>query len=125
MTTITKEETSLVSTTNRKIVEAFTYNNQYRIKITTSHYKNYKCYRTVVSFCEIEIGNGYTTEKYQDIMGGNSMRLVNQVPAPRYNYQQLVNAHLTGHNNAKAIIDLFEQQISNLLNDKENESEIN
>jgi len=47
------------SVKNRTSTTALTYNDKYRINISTTHDKNRKCYRTYVSLVEVELRENF------------------------------------------------------------------
>lgn len=77
---------------NRRIVETWTREDNYRVKVTTWHDKNHKGYISVISECTIEKGDGYTMEKW--VMYSDLNRRIQYQAVSRYNYEKMSQAHL-------------------------------
>jgi len=82
-----------VNTKSRRITTTYT-EGTYRVKVSTTHSKNYKIYRTIVSECIVEINETYTMERFTMFQDFNQS--IQSIPAPRYNAQKLQEAHESG-----------------------------
>jgi hypothetical protein len=77
--------------TRRKIVESYTLENNYRVKITTWHDKARKAYLTAVSECEIETREGWTWERHT--IYADFYKLVASEKVARYSWPNMERAH--------------------------------
>ena len=93
---------------NRRIVESWTREDNYRVKVTTWHDKNRKAFISNLSECQIEKNEGYTMEK--SVMYQSLNRLIQMEGVSRYNYEKMADFH------AKAVSAVLDQ-IYSLLSD--------
>jgi hypothetical protein len=93
---------------NRRIVESWTREDNYRVKVTTWHDKNRKAFISNISECQIEKNEGYTMEK--SVMYQSLNRLIQMEAVSRYNYEKMADFH------AKAVTAVLDQ-INSLLSD--------
>lgn len=85
------EHNQIINATNRKVTDTYTLPNGYRVKVVTSHNKDYKSYRSLISECVTTSDNGYTWERH--VIWADLMQLIATVPAVRYNYERLKESH--------------------------------
>jgi hypothetical protein len=76
---------------NRTIVESWTREDNYRVKVRTWHDKNRKAYISNVSECTIERNEGYTMEKSTMYVSLN--QLIQMEAVGRYNYEKMSEFH--------------------------------
>lgn len=93
---------------NRRIVESWTREDNYRVKVTTWHDKNRKAFISNLSECQIEKNAGYVMEK--SVMYQSLNRLIEMQGVSRYNYEKMSDFHA---NAVSAVLD----QINSLLSD--------
>ena len=95
----------------------YTYNNKYRVIVTTSYYKAQKMYRTAVSLVEVEFAeHGFVIEK--SIGSIFNHRFVNHIahslPVPRYSEKAFAESvrygirHYTENYRADYVADIAE-----------------
>lgn len=77
---------------NRRIVESWTREDNYRVKVTTWHDKTRKAFISNLSECTIERNEGYTMEK--SVMYSSLNKLVQIQAVSRYNYDKLSDFHI-------------------------------
>jgi len=79
--------------TRRKVVETWTLENNYRVKVYTYHDKIKKAYWSIISECRIEASgtSGIYFEKHN--MCEDLNQLAGKVEGLRYNYEKLSAAH--------------------------------
>ena len=79
--------------TRRKVVETWTLENNYRVKVYTYHDKIKKAYWSIISECRIEASgdSGIYFEKHH--MREDLNQLAGKAEGLRYNYEKLSAAH--------------------------------
>jgi hypothetical protein len=77
---------------NRRIVESWTREDNYRVKVSTWHDKRHKGYISTISECLIERNEGYTIEKW--VMYSDLNKMIQMQAVSRYNYEKMAEAHL-------------------------------
>jgi len=100
--------------TTRKITETWTLDNNYRVKVYTYHDKTKKVYWSVISECIVEASgtSGIYFEKHA--MHKDLNRLLQSIPATRYNYEKMSAWHVSAVAQAT-------QLVADLLASQENE----
>lgn len=76
---------------NRRIVESWTREDNYRVKVTTWHDKTRKAFISNLSECTIERNEGYTMER--SVMYSSLNKLVQIQAVTRYNYEKMEDFH--------------------------------
>jgi hypothetical protein len=77
---------------NRRIVESWTREDNYRIKVTTWHDKTRKAFISNLSECTIERTEGYTMERFTMYQSLN--KLIQMQAVTRYNYEKMADFHI-------------------------------
>lgn len=93
---------------NRRIVESWTREDNYRVKVRSWHDKNRKAFISNLSECQIEANEGYVMEK--SVMYSDLNQLIQIQPVSRYNYEKMSEFH------AQAVAQVLDQ-INSLLGD--------
>ena len=93
---------------NRRIVESWTREDNYRVKVSTWHDKNRKAFISNLSDCRIEVSENYTMEI--SVMFSDLNQKIQIQPVNRYNYEKMADFH---NKAVTAVLD----QIYSLLND--------
>ena len=93
---------------NRRIVESWTREDNYRVKVRSWHDKNRKAFISNLSECQIEVNEGYVMEK--SVMYSDLNQLIQIQPVSRYNYEKMSEFH------AQAVAQVLDQ-INSLLGD--------
>lgn len=93
---------------NRRIVESWTREDNYRVKVRSWHDKNRKAFISNLSECQIEANEGYVMEK--SVMYSDLNQLIQIQPVSRYNYEKMAEFH------AQAVAQVLDQ-IHSLLGD--------
>lgn len=86
---------------NRRIVESWTREDNYRVKVTTWHDKNRKAYISHISDCTIEKNAGYVMER--STMYESLFKRIQMEAVSRYNYEKMADFH------AKAVTAVLDQ----------------
>lgn len=100
---------------NRRIVESWTREDNYRVKVSTWHDKNRKAFISNISECQIEKNEGYVMEK--SVMYQSLNRLIEMQGVSRYNYEKMADFHIKA---VSAVLDL----INSLLSDPSRVEEV-
>ena len=77
---------------NRRIVESWTREDNYRVKVTTWHDKTRKAFISNLSECTIERNEGYTMER--SVMYSSLNKLIQIQAVTRYNYEKMADFHI-------------------------------
>ena len=88
----------------RKITETWTTSDNYRVKVYTYHDKNKKVYWSIISECIVEESGmaGIYFEKHS--FHNDLHRLLQSIPAPRYNYEKISAWHNVAAMQAQTLI---------------------
>ena len=91
--------------TRRKVVETWTLENNYRVKVYTYHDKIKKSYWSIISECRIEASgtDGIYFEKHH--MREDLNQLAGRVDALRYNPTNMAAAHVAALLNVRELVD--------------------
>jgi len=110
--------------TERKQKYTITYNDKFRVNVTTIHDKERKVYRTYVSVVSFEISNNFVIEKsIGSIFGGLYATVIRTTPCNRFSQSSFDIECANARNDYNAISGHYEQQILVLLNDKDLQNE--
>lgn len=77
--------------TRRKVVESYTLENNYRVKVYTTHDKARKAYYTSISECQVQQREGYSMEFHA--MFSDYSQIVQRIAISRYSWHTLEQAH--------------------------------
>jgi hypothetical protein len=90
---------------SRKVVETWTLENNYRVKLYTYHDKVKKSYWSIISECIVEPSgsSGFYFEKHR--MHEDLNRLAGRVDALRYNPANMAAAHAAALLNVRELVD--------------------
>lgn len=77
---------------NRRIVESWTREDNYRVKVSTWHDKTRKAFISNISECIIERNEGYTMERW--VMYSDLNKMIQMKAVSRYNYEKMSDFHL-------------------------------
>ena len=75
----------------RKVVESYTLENNWRVKVYTTHDKARKAYYTSISECQVQQRDGYSMEFHA--MFTDYSQIVQRVAVSRYSWHTLEQAH--------------------------------
>jgi hypothetical protein len=76
---------------NRRIVESWTREDNYRVKVSTWHDRNRKAFISNLSECKAEQREGYTMEFFSPFSDLN--QLIQMQGVSRYNYEKMADFH--------------------------------
>jgi len=105
----------------RKQKLTVTYNDKFRVNVTTIHDKERKVYRTYVSVVSFELsGNNFVIEKsIGSIFGDLFARVIRTTPCNRFSQSSFDIECANARNDYNKLSNDYEQIITSLLNDKE------
>ena len=99
---------------NRRIVESWTREDNYRVKVTTWHDKTRKAFISNISECTIERRDGFTMEKWTMYQSLNKLIQIQKIN--RYNYDKMAYFHILG-------VAMVQNQINALIADLNRDAE--
>jgi hypothetical protein len=103
--------------TDRKQKHTITYNDKFRVNVTTIHDKERKCYRTYVSVVSFEISNNFVIEKsIGSIFGDFFAKVIRTTPCNRFSQSSFDIECANARNDYNAISNHYETVITHLLN---------
>ncbi len=103
--------------TDRKQKHTITYNDLYRVNVTTIHDKERKVYRTYVSVVSFEISNNFVIEKsIGSIFGDLFAKTIRTTPANRFSQSSFDIECANARNDYNALANHYETVITHLLN---------
>jgi hypothetical protein len=106
--------------TERKQKHTITYNDKFRVNVTTTHDKERKHYRTYVSVVSFEISNNFVIEKsIGSIFGDLFARVIRTTPCNRFSQSSFDIECANARHDYNKLINEYEQIITSLLNEKE------
>ena len=112
--------------TERKQKHTITFNDKFRVNVTTTHDKERKVYRTYVSVVSFEISNNFVIEKsIGSIFGDLFAKVIRTTPCNRFSQSSFDIECANARNDYNAISNHYETVITSLLNNKELANEIN
>jgi hypothetical protein len=85
------KENQIVNTESRKIVNTYTLENGYRVKVATYHYANSKAIRSTISECIAREEATYSMETHRMFADFNEILITERVP--RYSLKLLQDQH--------------------------------
>lgn len=85
------KENQIVNTESRKIVNTYTLENGYRVKVATYHYANSKVIRSTISECIARQEATYSMETHRMFADFNEILITERVP--RYSLKLLQDQH--------------------------------
>lgn len=104
----------------RKQKLTVTYNDKFRVNVTTIHDKERKVYRTYVSVVSFEISNNFVIEKsIGSIFGDLFARVIRTTECNRFSQSSFDIECANARNDYNKLSNDYEQIITSLLNDKE------
>jgi hypothetical protein len=110
-------DTSLITHTPRKNKLTITYNDLYRVNVTTIHDKERKVYRTYVSVVSFEISNNFVIEKsIGSIFGDLFAKTIRTTPANRFSQSSFDIECANARNDYNSLVNHYETVITHLLN---------
>lgn len=109
-----------IKQTGRKQKLTVTYNDKFRVNVTTTHDVERKCYRTYVSVVSFEISNNFVIEKsIGSIFGDLFARVIRTTPCNRFSQSSFDIECANARNDYDKLSNDYERVITSLLNDKE------
>lgn len=109
-----------IKQSNRKQKLTVTYNDKFRVNVTTTHDVERKCYRTYVSVVSFEISNNFVIEKsIGSIFGDLFARVIRTTPCNRFSQSSFDIECANARNDYDKLSNDYERIITSLLNDKE------
>jgi hypothetical protein len=109
-----------IKQSNRKQKLTVTYNDKFRVNVTTIHDVERKCYRTYVSVVSFEISNNFAIEKsIGSIFGDLFARVIRTTPCNRFSQSSFDIECANARNDYDKLSNDYEKVITSLLNDKE------
>jgi len=110
-------DTSLITHTPRKNKMTITYNDKFRVNVTTIHDKERKVYRTYVSVVSFEISNNFVIEKsIGSIFGDLFAKTIRTTPANRFSQSSFDIECANARNDYNSLVNHYETVITHLLN---------
>jgi len=111
-------DTSLITHTPRKNKLTITYNDLYRVNVTTIHDQQRKQYRTYVSVVSFEkLDNNFSIEKsIGSIFGDLFAKTIRTTPANRFSQSSFEIECANARNDYNSLVNHYETIITHLLN---------
>ena len=111
-------DTSLITNTPRKNKLTITYNDKFRVNVTTIHDKERKVYRTYVSVVSFEkLDNNFSIEKsIGSIFGDLFATTLRTTPANRFSQSSFDIECANARNDYNSLVNHYETVITHLLN---------
>jgi len=106
-----------ITQNNRTQKLKLTYNNKYRVVVSTTHDKERKCYRTYVSLVEVEFRNNFVIEKsIGSIFSDLYAKVIRTTECNRFSQSSFEIECANARNDYNAISNHYETTITHLLN---------
>jgi hypothetical protein len=103
--------------TERKNKYTITYNDKFRVNVTTTHDKERKVYRTYVSVVSFEISNNFVIEKsIGSIFGDLFAKTIRTTECNRFSQSSFDIECANARNDYNALANHYETVITHLLN---------